>query len=324
MFLEVKDLKKHYPVRSGLFARAKEMVYAVDGVSFSLEEGKTLGLVGESGCGKSTTGRAILRLIEPTSGEVYLEGVDICRLSKNELKDHRRKMQIIFQDPFGSLNPRQTVRKIVSEPLDNFNVEKGRAREDMVIHLLTRVGLKPEHVSRYPQEFSGGQRQRIGIARALALRPKLIVGDEPVSSLDVSIQAQVINLLKDLQEEYNLSYIFISHDLSIVQHISDRIAVMYLGRFVELASGDELYETPLHPYSKALLSSVPVASSKARKQRIVLEGDVPSPMHPPSGCRFHPRCPLHRKDQHPICFQEIPTFTEIRPGHWVSCHQIKS
>jgi oligopeptide/dipeptide ABC transporter ATP-binding protein len=324
MFLEVKDLKKHYPVRSGLFAKAKDMVYAVDGVSFSLEEGETLGLVGESGCGKSTTGRAILRLIEPTSGEVYLEGVDICRLSKNELKDYRKKMQIIFQDPFGSLNPRQTVRKIVSEPLDNFNVEKGRARDDMVLHLLTRVGLKPEHISRYPQEFSGGQRQRIGIARALALRPKLIVGDEPVSSLDVSIQAQVINLLKDLQEEYNLSYIFISHDLSIVQHISDRIAVMYLGRFVELASADELYQTPLHPYSKALLSSIPVTSSKARRQRIVLEGDVPSPMHPPSGCRFHPRCPLHRKDQNPICFQEIPTFREIRPGHWVSCHQIKS
>ncbi len=323
MLLEVKDLKKYYPVRSKLFAKTKELVYALDGVSFSIEESRTLGLVGESGCGKSTAGRAILRLIEPTSGQVYLEGVDICKLTKNELKDYRKKMQIIFQDPFGSLNPKQTVAKIVSEPLDNYNVEKGKTREEMVVQLLTRVGLKPEDMSRYPQEFSGGQRQRIGIARALALRPKLIIGDEPVSALDVSIQAQVLNLMKDLQEEFRLSYIFISHDLGVVRHMSDRIAVMYLGRFVELAFGEELYETPLHPYSQALLSSIPTANSEIKKRRIILEGDVPSPIHPPSGCRFHPRCPLFQKDQNPVCQQEFPEFREIRPSHWVSCHQIQ-
>jgi len=322
MLLEVKDLKKYYPVRSKLFAKTKELVYALDGVSFSIEESRTLGLVGESGCGKSTAGRSILRLIEPTSGQVYLEGVDICKLTKNELKDYRKKMQIIFQDPFGSLNPKQTVRKIVGEPLDNYNVEKGKTREEIVVQLLSRVGLKPEDMSRYPQEFSGGQRQRIGIARALALRPKLIIGDEPVSALDVSIQAQVLNLMKDLQEEFRLSYIFISHDLGVVRHMSDRIAVMYLGRFVELAFGEELYETPLHPYSQALLSSIPTANSEIKKRRIILEGDVPSPIHPPSGCRFHPRCPLFQKDQNPVCQQEFPEFREIRPSHWVSCHQI--
>jgi oligopeptide/dipeptide ABC transporter ATP-binding protein len=322
MLLDVKDLKKYYPVRSKLFAKTKELVYALDGVSFSIEERKTLGLVGESGCGKSTAGRAILRLIEPTSGQVYLEGVDICKLTKNELKDYRKKMQIIFQDPFGSLNPKQTVGKIVGEPLDNYNIEKGKTREEMVVQLITRVGLKPEDMSRYPQEFSGGQRQRIGIARALALRPKLIIGDEPVSALDVSIQAQVLNLMKDLQEEFRLSYIFISHDLGVVRHMSDRIAVMYLGRFVELAFGEELYETPLHPYSQVLLSSIPTANSEIRKRRIILEGDVPSPIHPPSGCRFHPRCPLFQKDQNPVCHQEFPKFREIRPGRWVSCHQI--
>jgi len=323
MLLEVKDLTKYYPVRSKLFAKTKELVYALDGVSFSIEESRTLGLVGESGCGKSTAGRAILRLIEPTSGQVYLEGVDICKLTKNELKDHRKKMQIIFQDPFGSLNPKQTVGKIVGEPLDNYNVEKGKTREEMVVQLLTRVGLKPEDMSRYPQEFSGGQRQRIGIARALALRPKLIVGDEPVSSLDVSIQAQVLNLLKDLQEEYGLSYLFISHDLGVVRHMSDRIAVMYLGRFVELAFGEELYETPLHPYSQALLSSIPTANSEIKKRRIILEGDVPSPIHPPSGCRFHPRCSLYQKLQSPICTEETPIFREVKADHWVSCHQIR-
>jgi oligopeptide/dipeptide ABC transporter ATP-binding protein len=321
LLLEVKDLKKHYPVRSGLFARARELVYALDGVSFNLEEGKTLGLVGESGCGKSTLGRAVLRLIEPTSGEVYLEGMEICKLSRDGLKAYRKKMQIIFQDPFGSLNPRQSVGKIVSEPLDNYGVDKGKTREEIVVQLLTRVGLKPEHMSRYPQEFSGGQRQRIGIARALALRPKLIVGDEPVSSLDVSIQAQVLNLLKDLQEEYGLSYLFISHDLGVVRHMSDRIAVMYLGRFVELASGEELYEAPLHPYSQALLSSILASDTTLKKRRFVLEGDVPSPIHPPSGCRFHPRCSLYQKLQSPVCTKETPIFREVSPDHWVSCHQ---
>ena len=323
MLLEVKDLKKHYPVRTGLFAKVKELVYALDGVSFTLEKGKTLGLVGESGCGKSTLGRAVLRLIEPTSGEVYLEGMEICKLNRDELKGFRKKMQIIFQDPFGSLNPKQAVGKIVSEPLDNYNVEKGKTREEIVVQLLTRVGLKPEHMSRSPQEFSGGQRQRIGIARALALRPKLIVGDEPVSSLDVSIQAQVLNLLKDLQEEYGLSYLFISHDLGVVRHMSDRIAVMYLGRFVELASSEELYEAPLHPYSQALLSSIPAPDRRVKKHRLILEGDVPSPIHPPSGCRFHPRCPLYQKLQSPICTEETPIFREIRPSHWISCHQIR-
>jgi len=323
MLLEVKDLKKHYTVRSGLFTKAKELVYALDGVSFTLEEGKTLGLVGESGCGKSTLGRAVLRLIEPTSGEVYLEGMEICKLEKKELKDYRKKMQIIFQDPFGSLNPKQSVGKIVSEPLDNYDVEKGKTREEIVVQLLTRVGLKPEHMSRYPQEFSGGQRQRIGIARALALRPKLIVGDEPVSSLDVSIQAQVLNLLMDLQGEYGLSYLFISHDLGVVRHMSNRIAVMYLGRFVELAAAEELYEAPLHPYSQALLSSIPASDRRVKKHRIILEGDVPSPIHPPSGCRFHPRCSLYQGLQSPICTEETPIFREVRQSHWVSCHQVQ-
>lgn len=322
MLLEVKDLRKYYPVRSGLFQKSKERVYAVDGISFALKEGETLGLVGESGCGKSTAGKAILRLIEPTSGQILLEGTDICKLDKKALKDCRRKMQIIYQDPFGSLNPRRTIGKIVSEPLDNYQIEKGKAREERVAELLMRVGLKPEHISRYPREFSGGQRQRIGIARALALRPKLIVADEPVSSLDVSIQAQVLNLLKDLQGEYHLSYIFISHDLSVVRHMSDRIAVMYLGRFVELASGDELYQSPLHPYSQALLSSIPIPSPRVKKRPLLLEGDVPSPIHPPSGCRFHPRCPLFQRERDPVCEEQSPELREARPGHWVSCHRV--
>lgn len=322
MLLEVKDLKKHYPLRSKLFAKSKELVYALDGVSFSLEEGRTLGLVGESGCGKSTTGRAILRLIEPTSGQVNFEGTDICKLNKDELKNYRKKMQIIFQDPFGSLNPKQTIGRIVREPLDNYGIEKGKSREEMVVQLLIKVGLKPEHMSRYPQEFSGGQRQRVGIARALALRPKLIIGDEPVSSLDVSIQAQVLNLLKDLQQEFRLSYLFISHDLGVVRHMSDRIAVMYLGKFVEQAPGEELYEAPLHPYPQALLSSIPIPNSKVKKRRIILEGDVPSPIHPPSGCQFHPRCPLFQKDQNPVCREAIPEFREIKADHWIACHQI--
>jgi len=322
MFLEVKDLKKYFPIKSSPFSKKKEWVYALDGVSFTLQKGETLGLVGESGCGKSTTGRAILRLIEPTSGQVWLEGTDICALEKKALRDYRKKMQIIYQDPFGSLNPKRTIGRIVSEPLDNFNIGKAKERKDIVVQLLTRVGLKPEHISRYPREFSGGQRQRVGIARALALHPRLIIGDEPVSALDVSIQAQVLNLMKDLQEEYGLSYVFISHDLSVVRHVSDRIAVMYLGKFIELAHGDELYEAPLHPYSKALLSSIPIPNSKVKRHRLVLEGDVPSPIHPPSGCRFHPRCPLFQKYRNPLCQKGIPVFREIRTSHWISCHQI--
>lgn len=318
--LEVKDLRKHFPLRSGPFSKTRETVLAVDGLSFSLETGETLGLVGESGCGKSTAGRAILRLTEPTSGHVFLEGVDLCSMNQKELRESRRRMQIIFQDPFNSLNPKQTIGRIVREPLDNYQVGKGKDREDMVIQLLTRVGLQPEHVSRYPKDFSGGQRQRIVIARSLALRPKLIIGDEPVSALDVSIQAQVLNLLKDLQEEFGLSYIFISHDLGVIRHMSDRTAVMYLGRFVELAPSEKLYQDPLHPYSRALLSAIPDPLSGAKKIRLVLEGDVPSPIHPPSGCTFHPRCPVFQKEKNPACTREQPELREISPGRLAACH----
>jgi oligopeptide/dipeptide ABC transporter ATP-binding protein len=251
-----------------------------------------------------------------------LEDIDISSLNKRQLRDARRMMQIIFQDPFGSLNPKMTAGKIISEPLENFRIENREGRREIVVDLLKKVGLKPEHISRLPREFSGGQRQRIGIARALALNPKLIIGDEPVSALDVSIQAQVLNLLKDLQEEYSLSYIFISHDLGVVRHISDRIAVMYLGKFVELTSAEALYEEPLHPYSKALLSSIPTPNKKERGRRIILEGDVPSPINPPSGCRFHPRCPLFKKDSNPSCSRNAPEFREINPGHFVACHQL--
>jgi oligopeptide/dipeptide ABC transporter ATP-binding protein len=319
VLLDVKDLKKYFPVKSKAFSKKKEWVYALDGITFSLEKGEVLGLVGESGCGKSTAGRVILHLIEPTSGQVLLEGIDLSRFNRKQLRDARRMMQIIFQDPFGSLNPRMSVGKIISEPLENFRIAN---REDIVVDLLKKVGLKPEHTSRSPREFSGGQRQRIGIARALALNPKLIVGDEPVSALDVSIQAQVLNLLKDLQEEYALSYIFISHDLGVVRHISDRIAVMYLGKFMELSSAETLYELPLHPYSKALLSSIPTPDKKERGNRIILEGDVPSPINPPPGCSFHPRCPLHKKDQNPICRSSVPEFREIKPGQFVACHML--
>ncbi len=320
MLLEVKDLKTYFPIGSGLLSKTREFVHAVDGVSFHLEEGETLSLVGESGCGKSTTGRTLLRLIEPTSGEVWLEGEDVCKLDKRELRESRRRMQIIYQDPFGSLNPKRTIGKIVREPLDNYQVGTGKERDEMVVHLLGRVGLKPEHASRYPREFSGGQRQRIGIARALALRPKLIIGDEPVSSLDVSIQAQVLNLLMDLQEEFNLSYLFISHDLGVVKHISDRIAVMYLGKIVELASVEELYRDPIHPYARALLSAIPIPNPRISKRRLLLEGDVPNPVHPPSGCRFHPRCPSFAETGRQLCQQENPPFQKVAPGHWVACH----
>jgi oligopeptide transport system ATP-binding protein len=314
VLLEVNSLKKYFPVRLGTFSKA--FLKAVDGVSFMLEEGETLGLVGESGCGKSTTGRAILRLIEPTSGQVFFLGRDICKLQKGELRLMRRKMQMIYQDPYASLNPRMTVAAIVGEPLVVHDVAKGKQKEEIVINLLEKVGLKAEHANRYPNEFSGGQRQRIGIARALSLRPKLIVADEPVSALDVSIQAQVLNLLKELQSEFQLSYIFISHDLSVVEHISDRIAVMYLGKVLELASDRELYSNPLHPYTKVLFSAIPVVDRVARRTRIIIKGEIPNLLSPPEGCPFHLRC----GEKLDVCKVEEPVFKEVKAGHFVACH----
>jgi peptide/nickel transport system ATP-binding protein len=318
--LEVKNLKMHFPIQQGFLRKVVGHVRAVDGISFFIREGETLGLVGESGCGKTTAGRCILRAIEPTTGEVLFrkngEMVDILKLPNKELKELRRQMQIIFQDPFSSLNPRMTVMDIVSEPLVVNGVVKGDELKSQVRQLLEAVGLRAQHMNRYPYAFSGGQRQRIGIARALALRPKLIVCDEPVSALDVSIQAQTLNLLEDLQKDFGLTYLFIAHDLSVVEHISDRVAVMYLGNIVELAASDELYENPRHPYTEALLSSVPTTDPEHKSKRIVLEGDVPSPANPPSGCKFHPRC-RYAKD---ICSQQKPEWQEISPDHWAACH----
>ena len=316
--LRVKDLVKQFPISGGLLNRTVDKVHAVDGVSFDLAAGETLGLVGESGCGKSTTGRCILRLIEPSSGEVWFEGRSVTTAGKDELRALARDMQIIFQDPYASLNPRMTVGAIVGEALTIHKLTKtAQEYEDRIVQLLETVGLSPDHMRRYPHEFSGGQRQRIGIARALAVSPKLIVCDEAVSALDVSIQAQVINLLEDLRSEFSLTYIFIAHDLSVVEYISHRVAVMYLGRIVEIAAARDLYTNPLHPYTEALLSAVPIPDPQVKRKRIMLQGDVPSPIHPPPGCHFHTRCPIA---QMPLCNTEKPVLKQSRSGHWVACH----
>lgn len=314
--LVVNRLKKYYPITGGVFAREIGAVKAVDDVSFRVKRGETLGLVGESGCGKSTTGRSILRLIEPTSGEVLFEGKNVARMKREEVREIRRDMQIIFQDPFASLNPRHTVGKILEEPLIVHGINSSKERSKRVHELLEVVGLSSYHAGRYPHQFSGGQRQRIGIARALILNPKLIVADEPVSALDVSVQSQVLNLMQDLQKEFNLTYLFIAHDLSVVRHISDRVGVMYLGRIAELADKDELYTNPLHPYTKALLSAVPVADPDKKQERIILQGDLPSPANPPSGCTFHTRCP-HVMD---VCREKRPEMLASRENHLVACH----
>jgi oligopeptide/dipeptide ABC transporter ATP-binding protein len=313
--LVVDKLTKYFPVRTGLLQRVTAQVQAVDNVSFVVKKGETLGMVGESGCGKTTIGRTILRLVEPTSGEISFEGQNITKMSSRQMKPLRRDMQIIFQDPYASLNPRMPIGESVMEGLQIHNIGKPKDRWEVVINMLKKVGLEEYHARRYPHEFSGGQRQRIGIARALALNPKFIVCDEPVSALDVSIQSQVLNILKDLQNEFGLTYLFIAHNLSVVEHISDRVAVMYLGKMVELTDRDSLYREPLHPYTQALLSAIPVAHPNAKRGRTILKGDVPSPLHPPKGCRFHTRCPIAVEK----CGQVEPEFREVRPGHFVAC-----
>jgi oligopeptide/dipeptide ABC transporter ATP-binding protein len=315
----VNNLVKYFPVKAGLFQRVVDWVQAVDNVSFTIREGETLGLVGESGCGKTTIGRTMLRLLEPTSGSVLFDGVDVFGLRGRQVKGMRRNMQIIFQDPYASLDPRMPIGESVMEGLDVHQIGTRRERFEAMIATLKKVGLEDYHARRYPHEFSGGQRQRIGIARALALRPKFIICDEPVSALDVSIQSQVLNILKDLQREFGLTYLFIAHNLSVVEHISDRVAVMYLGKMVELTSRDELYREPLHPYTQALMSAIPIPDPTLKRERIILKGDVPSPLHPPKGCRFHPRCPVAVEQ----CSQEEPKFMEARPDHWTACWLVK-
>ena len=314
--LEVSNLVKHFPIKRGLFSRVVGKVHAVDGISIQVQEGRTLGIVGESGCGKTTAGKTILKLIEPTSGTIRYDGNDITAFSRVQMKRYRQQMQIIFQDPFSSLNPRHTVGAIIAAPLEIHHLVKTAEKEDRIAGLLRKVGLSATAMRRYPHEFSGGQRQRIGIARALAVNPRLVVGDEPVSALDVSIQAQILNLMEDLQDELGLTYIMIAHDLSVIRHIADKIAVMYLGKIVEMASRTELYHNPLHPYTRALLSAVPIPDPERERQRIILKGDVPSPINPPTGCRFHPRCPQRFEP----CDQMEPETKTLADGHDVACY----
>jgi peptide/nickel transport system ATP-binding protein/oligopeptide transport system ATP-binding protein len=319
--IEVHNLVKYFPVHAGVLQQVQGWVKAVDGVSFTIRKGETLGLVGESGCGKTTIGRSILRLIEPTDGQVLFDGRDMVMMKESELKELRREMQIIFQDPYSSLDPRSQIGNIIGEALYIHGVKDGAEREHRVREIMSTVGLSEDHFRRYPHEFSGGQRQRIGIARALVLRPKFVVCDEPVSALDVSIQSQVLNLLRNLQREFDLTYLFIAHNLSVVEHISDRVAVMYLGKMVELTDRDELYRNPLHPYTQALMSAIPIPDPDVKRERIILEGDVPSPLNPPSGCRFHPRCPVAID----ICPREEPEFrpTRTNPNHMLACHLVE-
>ncbi len=317
--VQVKSLVKYFPIRGGFLQRVKAWVQAVDDVSFTIREGETVGLVGESGCGKTTVGRTMLRLIEPTSGSVVFNGVDVLKLRGRELKEMRRNMQIIFQDPYASLDPRSPIGESIAEGLKIHNIGTSRERYERSITMLRKVGLEDYHARRYPHEFSGGQRQRIGIARALALQPKFIIADEPVSALDVSIQSQVLNILKDLQREFGLTYLFIAHNLSVVEHISDRVAVMYLGKMVEMASREDLFRNPLHPYTQALMSAIPIPDPNLKRERIILQGDVPSPVNPPKGCRFHPRCPVAFEH----CSVEEPPFREVNPDHWVACWRVE-